>query len=171
MGGVERSGRALWLTGLASLGLFVVLGLIDARLRDTGGPGIVPFEVEFTSDNARETLARWGEDGRGDAQLSLWLDYAFLVAYAAFFSLAVTKLCQALEWPRWEPLALFPLGAAVCDAIENAALLLAIGRDGDQPFPLVGGVFAAVKFALLTPAQLFVLVGFVVWLSRRARRR
>ena len=104
-------------------------------------------------------------------EFSLWLDYGFLVAYAAFFSLAITALADALGWRRWAFLATFPLAAAVADALENAGLLLTIGQDGDQPWPLVAGVFAAIKFALLAPAQLFVLIAFVVWLSRRARRR
>lgn len=166
----RATGKALWILGLATLGLFVVLAVIDQSIRDTGGPGIVSFEVEFTSDNARETLEQWGEDGRADARLSLWLDYGFLVAYAAFFSLAVLALVDALGWRRWEFLAAFPLVGAVCDAIENGALLLTIGQDGDQPWPFIAGVFASIKFLALTPAQLFVLVGFVVWLIRRRRR-
>ena len=166
----EGTGRALWILGLTTLAFFVVLGIIDQSLRDTGGPGIVSFEVEFTSDNARETLEAWGEDGQADARLSLWLDYGFLVAYAAFFSLAILALVDALGWRRWEFLAAFPLIAAVCDAIENGALLLTIGQDGDQPWPFIAGVFASIKFLFLTPAQIFVLVGFVVWLIRRVRR-
>ncbi len=165
------TGRNLWILGLVTLGLFVVLGIIDEDIKETGGPGILPFEVEFTSENARETLAEWGEDGRDSAKLSLWLDYAFLVAYAAFFALAVVAVCDALGWRRWLFLATFPLIAAVADAIENANLLLAIGQDGDQPFPLLAGVFALVKFATLTPAQIFVLVGLAVVISRRVRRR
>jgi hypothetical protein len=163
--------RGLWITGIAALVLFVLLGVIDEDVKETGGPGIISFEVEFTSENARETLAHWGEDGRDSAVLSLWLDYAFLVAYAAFFSLAVVAVTETLQWRRWAFLATFPLAAAVCDAIENAALLMTIGQDGDQPWPLIAGVFAAVKFLLLIPAQLFVLIGLLVWLSRRARRR
>ena len=163
--------RSLWTTGLLTLGLFVLLAVIDEQIKETGGPGIISFEVEFTSDNARETLAAWGEDGRSDAKLSLWLDYPFLIAYAAFFSLAAVALIEALGWRRWEFIATLPLAGAVCDAIENAGLLMTIGQDGDQPWPLIGGVFAAIKFLLLTPAQLFVLVGFVVWLTRRGRRR
>ena len=153
--------RSLWITGIAALLLFLLLGLIDEDIKETGGPGIVSFEVEFTSENARATLAQWGEEGRDSAVLSLWLDYAFLVAYAAFFSLAVVALTEALGWRRWAFLATFPLAAAVCDAIENAALLLTIGQDGEQPWPLIAGVFASIKFLLLTPAQLFVLIGLV----------
>jgi hypothetical protein len=163
--------RTLWILGLVTLGLFVVLGVIDEQITESGGPGIVSFELEFTSENARETLAAWGEDGRDSAKLSLWVDYAFLVAYAAFFSLAVVAVCDALDWQRWLFLATFPLVAAVCDAIENANLLLAIAQDGDQPFPFLAGVFAVLKFLTLTPAQLFALAGLIVWLIRRARRR
>lgn len=158
--------QRLWFTGLVTLGLFVVLGVIDEQIKESGGPGIVPFEVEFTTDNARETLAEWGEQGRDDAKLSLWIDYLFLIAYAAFFSLAIRALVDALEWRRWAFLVTFPIAGAACDAIENANLLLTIGQDGDQPWPLLAGTFASIKFLLLTPAQLFVLIGFFVWLAR-----
>ena len=161
----------LWVTGLLALGFFVALGVIDGKLKDTGGPGIVPFEVEFTSDHARETLGKWGPGGRDDAKLSLWLDYGFLIAYGAFFSLAARAHVEALGWRRWSFMAWLPIVGAVADAIENANLLMTIGQDGDQPWPLLGGIFASIKFVLLTPVQVFVLVGFVVWLSRRARRR
>ena len=163
--------RTLWILGSVTVALFVVLALIDVELQDTGGPGILPFELEFTSENARESLAEWGEDGRDLAKLSLWIDYLFLVAYAAFFSLAVTAVCEALGWRRWLFLATFPLIAAVCDAIENANLLLAIGQDGDQPFPFLAGVFAVIKLVTLTAAQLFAVAGLIVWLRRRGRRR
>ena len=163
--------RNLWILGLVTLALFVVLAVIDADIKESGGPGIVSFELEFTSENAREALRQWGDDGRDSAKLSLWLDFAFLVAYAAFFSLAVAAVCEALGWRRWLSLATFPLIAAVCDAVENVNLLLAIGQDGDQPFPFLAGVFALIKFATLTPAQLLALAGLVVWLIRRARRR
>ena len=167
MRGVERSGRALWITGLATFGLLAVLGAIDGQLRDSGGPGIIPFQLEFTSENARETLALWGAAGRDDAVLSLWVDYPFLVAYAAFYSLAIAKLCAALGWRRWEFLALLPLGAAVADAVENAALLMAIGQNGDQPWPLIGGVFASAKWALIAPVPFFLVIALVAWAVRR----
>ena len=162
--------RRLWVTGLLSLGLFVLLGVIDEQIKETGGPGILSFEIEFTSDNARETLNTWGEAGRDDAKLSLWVDYLFLIAYGAFFSLAARALVEALGWRRWSFIAAFPIVGAVSDAIENAALLMTIGQNGDQPWPVLGGFFAIIKFLFLTPAQLFVLIGFVVWLSRRRRR-
>lgn len=163
--------RRLWITGLLALGLFLVLGAIDEQIKDTGGPGIVSFEVEFTSDNARDTLEQWGDAGRDDAKLSLWLDYLFLIAYGAFFSLAARALVEALGWRRWSFMAWLPIVGAVADAIENANLLMTIGQDGDQPWPLLGGLFASIKFLFLTPSQLFVLVGFVVWLVRRRGRR
>lgn len=169
----EPTARNLWILGLVMLALFVVLGVVDEEINESGGPGILSFEVDFTSDNARETLAEWGEDGRDSAKLSLWIDYAFLIAYAAFFAMAVVAVCESLGggWRRFEFLATFPLVGAVCDAIENAGLLMTIGQDGDQPWPLIGGTFAVIKYAFLTPAQLFVLAGFLVWLTRRVRRR
>ena len=65
----------------------------------------------------------------------------------------------------------FPIVGAIADAIENANLLMTIGQDGDQPWPFLGGLFASIKFLFLTPGQLFVLAGFVVWLVTRRGRR
>lgn len=59
-----RRRRALWLTGLAALSLFVVLAVLDGRLRQTGGPGIVAFEVAGDLPRAQEILADWGPPGR-----------------------------------------------------------------------------------------------------------
>jgi hypothetical protein len=150
--------------------LFVVLAVVDDSIKDTGGPGILPFEVEFTTENAQATLEEWGEEGKADARLSLWLDYGFLVAYGAFLALAVLALVDADRWPRWEPLAALPLVAALADAIENTALLMTIEQNGEQPWPAIAGIFASIKFLALTPVWIFVLYGFAVWLRRRRAR-
>jgi hypothetical protein len=159
----------LLVAGSLTVALFVVLAIIDGHLTDTGGPGIVPFELAFTSDRAVEILGDWGADGRDDARLSLWLDYAFLVAYAAFWRLAILRVRDALGWRRWPAIAAFPVAAAVFDALENAALLATIEQGGDQPWPALAGAFACVKFALLTPATLYAIAGAVALVARRRR--
>ena len=61
----------------------------DQRMKDTGGPGIVPFELAGDQDRADEILAEWGEDGQDAARESLWIDFGFLLAYGAFLTLAL----------------------------------------------------------------------------------
>ncbi len=85
-----RSRRALALAGLTSVALLVVLSVLDRRLQQTGGPGIVPFEVAGDLTRAQGILADSGSAGRDTARLSLWLDFAFLVAYGGFLTLAAT---------------------------------------------------------------------------------
>jgi hypothetical protein len=158
--------RWLWITGLASLALFAVLAAIDMRLSDTGGPGIVPFELAGTRDRAEEILGDWGASGRDDARLSLWLDYAYLIAYAAFLALAVAALRDMSRDRGWNGFARagavivpFPIVAGACDALENAFLLLVVG--GHEGLAPAATTFAAAKFVLTTTATVFILAALV----------
>jgi hypothetical protein len=66
---------------------------------------------------------------------------------------------------RWgRPTALAALAGAACDAVENAALLRVLDGHTDQPWPGIAFTFASVKFALLTAALLYAVVGFLMTL-------
>ena len=165
---------ALWLLGIATLILLVVLGVIDQRLQDTGGPGIVEFEFVGTEDRAEEIKEDWGADGRDRARLSLIVDYPYLVAYGAFLTLAVAAtrdLGRRREWRRWAAfgaaIATFPILGALCDALENANLLLVLDDRGAGAAPLLATVFAGAKFLLVTVALVYVLAGLVARVVRR----
>ncbi len=155
---------ALWLTGLAALGLLAVLVGLDTRLHDAGGPGIVPFELAGSAARADAILAEWGPDGRDTARLSLRLDFAFLIAYGAFYALAAAAardLARARGWSRLVPPAALvlavPLGAALLDAVENVFLLLTIGDAGPWA-PRLAAVFAGGKFVLTAATAAYVLI-------------
>ena len=116
----------LWLTGFAAVALFVALSVLDGRLHETGGPGIIPFELAGELARAREILADWGAAGRDTARLSLWLDFAFLVAYGGFLALAATAARDMALRRGWRRLAAarglvvaLPVGAAALDVLEN----------------------------------------------------
>jgi len=172
--------RALWMLGLATLAMFAVLVVLDVRMRDAGGPGIVTFEFAGSEEEAGEILADWGEDGKDAARWSLWLDYPYLVLYGAFFALAIAALRDFAAREGWRRtarvgtvLVAFPIAAAAFDAIENVGLLLALGEHGGDAAPRIGAIFATAKFALIIPAQLYVLGLLLargrVALSRRGR--
>ena len=115
--------RALWLLGITTLVLFAVLVVLDGRMQDTGGHGIVAFELACSSARAAEIMGEWGSDGRDAARASLWLDYLYLVAYGAFLWLAVRAVRDAALRRGWErfarpgaAIALLPLVAAAADA-------------------------------------------------------
>lgn len=170
--------RALWLLGIVALALFAALALLDGRMQDEGGHGIVAFELAFTSDRAGEILTAWGDEGRDAARLSLWLDYLYLVAYGLFLWLAVKALRDAAlrrGWDRYTrpgaAIAILPLVAAGADAVEDAFLLLVLGGHGGEAAPALAGGFAVLKFAALAVTLLYLLAGLIGFAIHRRGAR
>jgi hypothetical protein len=144
----------------------------DERMRDTGGPGIVPFELAGGQDRADEILAEWGEDGQDAARESLWIDFGFLLAYGTFLTLAlaaVRDLSRARDWRRLAAIGgvavSFGALCAAFDALENVCLLLTFEGAG-AAFPLLATIFAACKFVLLAAAIAYLLAGLGMRLRR-----
>jgi hypothetical protein len=164
--------RGLIASGIASVILLLAMSPSDSRMQDTGGPGIVPFEVTGGQDRADEILAEWGDDGRDAARESLWIDFGFLLAYGLFLTLALAATRDLAIERGWRRLAVIgrrivwfgALGAAF-DALENACLLLTLDRAG-AAFPLLATIFAAGKFVLLAVAILYLLAGLAMRLRQ-----
>ena len=154
----------LWLTGFAAVALFVALSVLDGRLHETGGPGIIPFELAGELARAREILADWGSEGRDTARLSLWLDFAFLVAYGGFLALAATAARGLALRRGWRRLAAarglvvaLPVGAAALDVLENIFLLATVGAHGGATSPRLAAICATGKFALVIATLAYIL--------------
>jgi hypothetical protein len=167
--------RALIASAVASLAIGAVLLVLDARMMDAGGPGIIGFELAGSEDRTAEILAEWGDDGADAARASLWIDYAYLIAYGTFLVLAAwatRDLAQARGWRRMAALgmAVIPLAAAAAafDAIEDVGLLLAVDGNGGAFAPRLAQVCASLKFALLAVTIGYLLAGLL--LRVRARR-
>jgi hypothetical protein len=161
-------------SGAVALVIGGALVALDARMMDAGGPGIVGFELAGSEDRAVEILADWGEDGTDAAKASLWLDYAYIVAYGTFLILAAVATRDLARRRGWDRMASFGLvaaplaaAAAVFDAIENVGLLLAVNEHGGALAPRLAQVCAIVKFALLAVTIAYLLAG----LGLRFRRR
>jgi len=93
-------------SGIATVLLLLAMAPADSRMTDTGGPGIVPFELTGGQDRADEILAEWGEEGQDAARESLWIDFGFLLAYGTFLTLAlraVRDLAGGRGWSRPTP--------------------------------------------------------------------
>jgi len=165
--------RGLIASGVAALALLLAMSPADNRMKDTGGPGIVPFELTSGEQRANEILAEWGETGQDAARESLWIDFGFLLAYGAFLTLALRAVREMAATRRWRRL--FAVGAVVVwfgalgaafDALENACLLLTLGDSGSA-FPLLATVFASCKFFFLAGAIAYLLVGLGLRLTDR----
>jgi hypothetical protein len=166
--------RALIASGVASVAIFAVLTVLDVRMMDAGGPGIVGFEVAGTQDRAAEILADWGSDGIDAAKASLWIDYAYIAAYGTFLvlaSLATRDLALERGWRRmaaWGLAAVpFAAAAAAFDAIEDVGLLLAVNQHGGALAPRLAQICAFLKFALLAVTIAYLLAGLVMRLRER----
>jgi hypothetical protein len=165
--------RGLIAAGIATLVLLLAMSPSDGRMKDTGGPGILPFELAGGQDRADEILSEWGEDGQDAARESLWIDFGFLLAYGIFLSLALAAtrdLARERDWRRLAAIggAVVSFGAlgAAFDALEDVCLLLTLDGAG-AAFPLLATIFAACKFILLTAAIVYLLVGLAMRLRSR----
>ena len=168
--------------GLIVLGLLVASLAVGAlalpSLGDMGDHdvGIIEYELARTSHKAAELNAQLGDQGRDAARESLYLDYPYLVLYGLFlFAACLVVAARAAERNRTglaalgRRLAWGGLIGAACDAVENIALLRVAGNHSDQPWPGIAFTFASAKFVLTTAAVLYVIVGFLLTLSRSGR--
>lgn len=132
----------------------------------------VQLQIAGTRAKAAALLARWGDDGRRRARLSIWIDFGFLVAYSTTLALACAAVAEAsrtasewraslglwLAWGQW--------AAGLLDAVENLAMLRMLDeRNGGDPgllAPLVATVCAVLKYLLVSLGALYAIVaGFI----------
>jgi hypothetical protein len=154
--------------------LYVALVLIDRSLMATGGPGIVRFEFVRSTGEAATILGEWGDHGRDLARLSLWLDFAFMASYGAFFALAGFATRDYARARGLRSLAAaggvapyMAIAAAIFDMAENIALLLVLDGHGGGTAPLLATACASVKFLLIALAIAYVIWGLAARLLQR----
>ena len=153
--------------------LLLAMSPSDGRMKDTGGPGIVPFEVAASQDRADEIMAEWGDKGQDAARESLWIDFGFLAAYGTFLTLALVAVRDRVRERGLRRLAAiggvvvgFGAIGAGFDALENICLLLTLGGAGSA-FPVLAAIFAYLKFLFTAAAIAYIVVGLAGWLVRR----
>jgi hypothetical protein len=171
--------RKQWLIllGIAVVALTIVpVFLFEKRLEHTGGPGILAFEFAATKARASQILAEWGPKGRHIARLSLIVDYAYMVSYGGFFTLAglaTRDLARTRDWRRLATagtiVPFFATAAALFDATENVFLLLVLEGHGGDHAPLIATICSSIKFTLITIAIAYVVWG-LVWRTATATR-
>ena len=171
--------RKRWVIGLGALALALAITLlaIDPAREADGNPGILDWEFAWSEERAAEILDDWGEEGEDAARRSLHLDFLYLLAYGAFLALACAATRDLSAERGWRRMAAFgavavplAIAGALFDALENVFLLRALeGKDGDLS-PLLGGLFASLKFAALTAVIVYLLAALALRFrdSRRA---
>ena len=136
---------------------------------------ILDLEFMLTSENAMEQVARLGPSGVDAAQMANYVDFPFLVAYAVAGSAACTVLAaRAADHGQTRlaacgaRIAWFAIAVAAFDALEDVAMLVLLGGQADQPWPGLAFGFASVKYALLAVVIIYLVLGLVLLLGRRA---
>ena len=167
-------GRTAALFALANAAVFAPIAAAERRMKATGGPGIIPFELAGTPERSQRMLDRWGDEGRAAARTSLLLDFPYLVTYSGLGVVGCLAAADAFDDAGWAPLAAAggamaaaQVAAGACDAAENTTLLMIL-RDGTGGGrPARARTFARAKFALLYAVWAYGALGLVAWLRTR----
>lgn len=136
-----------------------VMLLLERRMRRTGGPGIIPFELAGTATRAETIMRRWGSEGRRAARLSLQLDFGYMLTYGAFTALLVDRARRRLRHPSFLPLVAVPMVAA--DAVEGISLLKVLAGHDTAVNARRTRSAATVKFAILAGALGYCVIAAV----------
>ncbi len=130
-------------------------------MQATGGTGIIPFELA-DSERSGQILRAWGADGQRAARASLLLDFPYLVSYTTL-NVRLTGRAGAAYTSRGDErlramaslVKGVQVGAGVCDAVENAALLGVLARGGDARLASVARTAARAKFVGLITGWIY----------------
>ncbi|SPM29629.1 hypothetical protein [Mycobacterium terramassiliense] len=160
------SSRRLAAAGGAFVGYTALMLLQERRLRATGGPGIIPFELAG-SGQAERIMTRWGPDGQRAARMSLWLDFGYMATYGTFTALLVDHARRRRDHPPVLPAAV--IVAVAADAVEGVSLLKVLKRADIAVHARRARVAAVVKFAVLLLALMYVAADRAMKPSQRRR--
>lgn len=135
---------------LCFVGYTAVMLVLERRMRRTGGPGIIPFELAGSASRAEDIMTRWGSDGQRAARLSLWLDFGYMATYGILTALLVDRTRRRRGHPAVLP-ALVSVAVAG-DAAEGVSLLKVLRRNRIAVHARRAQVAALTKFAVLAGA-------------------
>ena len=166
--------RAAAAFALANAAVFAPLAACERRMKATGGPGIIPFELAGTPERSQRMLDTWGEEGRAAARTSLLLDFPYLVTYSGLGVIGCLAAADAFDDAGLAPLAAAggamaaaQVAAGVLDAAENTTLLLILREGTSGRRPALARAFARAKFALLYGVWAYGALGLAAWLRSR----
>ncbi len=144
---------------LAATGAFAVytaiMAALERRMRATGGPGIIGFELAGSGFRAEQIMTQWGPDGRRAARVSMWLDFGYMTTYGILLALLIERGRHRRGHPR--ALTSAAVVAVAADAVEGVSLIRVLDREGVDVHARRARAAALVKFAALTGA-----LGYVV---------
>ncbi len=140
-----------------------IVGGIILKLVDFAEPGIIPFELARTIENANEMVASWqAQEAISYKKFSLYFDYLFIVGYAGSLHLIIKEWWQKSDQQWIYYLSVLPLLAGILDGVENLGLLKIVYLNGTQFNASLAFFCASVKFLILIPSLLGALYYLVL---------
>lgn len=149
-----RDHKILAATG-AFAGYTAIMAVLESRMRATGGPGIIPFELAGSAFRAEQIMAQWGRAGERAARVSMWLDFGYMTTYGALAALLIDRARRRRGHPR--VLTSAAIVAVAGDAIEGVSLIKVLDRKHVDTHARRARAAALVKFAALAGALGYVL--------------
>ena len=131
--------------------------LVERRMRQTGGPGIIPFELASNASRAEVMMTRWGRDGQRAARLSLWLDFGYMATYGTLVGLLVDRARRRRGHPAAVPAIV--IVAVAADATEGISLLKVLNHESVAAYSRRAQIAALIKFAVLAGTLGYAAIG------------
>lgn len=137
--------------------------------------GIISFELATDPAVTERMLGSWDASQKEAALRHTLFDFVYLLAYGGLISLLcenISRGCrQELLIKAGALLAWCALLAAALDAIENVGILLILREGAQTPLPQLVAVVAGLKFMLVIPALLYLLLMAPFSIGRYLARR
>lgn len=158
--------RALLCFLVLSVILLFAMHSLDEALKTVEAPrGILSLEFARGFTQAQAIIASWNPRARICAGLSLGIDYLFLGVYALFIALSCIRVARLLG--RRTPilattgyaLAWAQFAAAICDTVENYALIQLLLGSLYQQWAAIAWAGATFKFGIIGVGWLYILIG------------
>jgi hypothetical protein len=143
----------------AFAGYTAVMGVLESRMRATGGPGIIPFELAGSGFRAEQIMGQWGSEGQRAARVSTWLDFGYMTTYGTLVGLLVERARRRRGHPR--ALTSAAMVAVAGDAVEGVSLLKVLDRQRVDANARRARGAALIKFAALAGALGYVVADVV----------
>jgi hypothetical protein len=169
----------LWVVSLlAALPIPLMSVLAPLRENEPGGHDIVSFELAGSVARADEILATWHAVGvEQTAKYVQLADMVYPVLYAAALAGCAIAAGHALRRAGADRIAVaapfiawVAFAAAAFDYVENVGLDIALWHRPIEPWPLVSGVAAALKFVCIAVTIVYALGGLAASVKRRLSR-
>lgn len=166
----KNSGLYLLLSLAGLVAVFLWMRNQGAPLKTAYTPAaIVDLEFAWTQQKAEHIMLAW-RNILDVARVNIYIDFLFIITYTAFLSLACSFFAGKTTG-KWagagHKLSKAVIAAGVFDVAENALMLTSLQGTPNNMTAMITAIFAALKFAIVAVAVLYILISVPVSLVKK----